>query len=123
MATTEELFVSIHPQIYRRNKSATLLGQADLLQVLKHLQNLKVLSRQKNDLRKQLYKLLSSTMTNIKALQEKMPTSKIPKTVQRHETSKPKSEAIQPSKIPFSRKDEIEEELREIHAKLQALNA
>ncbi len=121
MATTEELFISVSPQIYRGGKSATLMGQTDLLQTLKHLQNLKVLSRQKNDLKKQLHKLISSAMTQVNTLQSKMPTSQIPKTIQHHEElilkSKPKT------RTTFSKRDEIEEELQLIQAKLQELNS
>ena len=84
MATTEDLFISISPQIYRKNKSAILMGQSDLLQTLKHIQNLKVLSRQKNDLKKRLHKIMSSTLVQINSLQAKMPTPKVPKTVPQH---------------------------------------
>jgi hypothetical protein len=119
MATPEELFISISPETYKRGKSETLIAQSDLLQTLKHLQNLKVLSRQRNDLKEELHKLFFSIITQVKSIQDEMPTPKIPKTVQHHEEPKVKLG----EKKTFSKRDEIEEELREIHAKLQALNS
>lgn len=121
MATTEELFISISPEVYRKNKSTILKGQADILQTLKHLQNLRVLSRQKNDLKKQLHKLLSATTTQINSIQHKMPTPLVPKTIQKHKESK--LETKFKTKQAFSKQYEIEEELRLINAKLQELNA
>ena len=117
MATIEELFISFSPQVYKKNKSAGLMSQSYLLVTLKHLRNLKVLSRQKNDLKKQLYKFLSSLVTQIDSIQNKMPTPKVPKQVRQNEIHTPREEKI------FSKKDEIEDELREIHMKLQQLNA
>lgn len=119
MATTEELFISVSPQAYRKDKSSILLSQSDLLQVLKHLQNLKVLAHQKNDLKKRLHELLSSTLTKIDSLQKKMPTPKVPKTI--HNRKSPEQESQE--KTTFSKKDEIEEELKSIQAKLQKLNS
>jgi hypothetical protein len=119
MATTEELFISVSPQEYRKNKSSILLSQTDILLTLKHLQNIKVLTSQKNDLKKKLHKLLSSTLTQIDYLQEKMPTPQVPKTIQKHTNSK----STIKEKTTFSKRDEIEEELRSIQAKLQKLNS
>ena len=119
MATTEELFVSISPQAYKKNKSSILLGQTDLLRTLKHLQNLKVLDRQKSDLKKRLHKLLSSVLIQIGYLQGKMPTPKIPKTIHSHKRTK----VVIKEKTTFSKQNEIEEELKSIQAKLQKLNS
>lgn len=117
MATKEELFISITPQVYLENKVIALKSQSDLLKTLKHFQNLKVLARQKNDLKTQLHKLMSSVIIQIKSLQTKMPTSKVPKTISHHEESKFKS------KTTFSKRDEIEEELQLIQSKLKELNS
>jgi hypothetical protein len=120
MASTEELFISISPQIYRQNKSSGLMSQVELLHSLKHLQNLKVLSRQKNDLKGKFHKLLSSIIRQVDALQAKMPTPQLPETVQKHE--KPRSESVPKVKKISPKRDAIEEELIQIQAKLQALN-
>jgi hypothetical protein len=119
MATTEELFISISPQVYKKNKSSILLSQADLLQILKHLQNLKVLAHQKHDLKKRLHKLLSSTLIQIDSLQGKIPTQKIPKTIYHHKDYEP----VIKEQTVFSKRDEIEEELKLIQIKLQKLNS
>ena len=121
MATTEELFISIPQESYRKSKSAGLQSQAELLRSLRHLQNLKVLSRQKIDLKKQLHKKFASLEKQIDALQKNMPTPSIPKTVSSHKI-KTKAEPFEAKKT-FSKRDEIEEELMQIQAKLQKLNA
>ncbi len=96
------------------------MSQVELLHSLKHLQNLKVLSRQKNDLRRKFHKLLSSIIRQVDALQAKLPTPQLPETIQKHEELRLES----PSKIrkEFPKRDAIEEELMQIQAKLQALN-
>ena len=119
MNKTEDLFISISPQKYRENKSSILIGQTKLLRILTHLQNLKVLSRQKNDLKNQLHKQMSAALTQLNSLKEKMPTPKIPKTISRREKIIKESEDTK----TFSKRDEIEEELMSIQAKLRALNA
>ena len=113
----EELYVSVAPEIYRKSKSNVLLNQVDLLQTLKRLHNLKILSNQKYDLKEQLHGLLTSTLSQIDSIQEKMPTPKMPKTIQKHEEIKIKQQ------IPLSKRDEIEDELKLIQAKLQELNS
>ncbi len=125
MATSEEVFISISPELYRKNKSAVLVNQTYLLMSLKHLQNLKVISRQKQELRKKFYKLLSTTLSNIVTLQSRMPTSDIPEIIQKHEHALPrtKSEAKTKTKKIFSKKAQIDEELKLIQEKLKELNS
>jgi hypothetical protein len=120
MATEEELYVSVSRDNYRANKSSLLMSQVFLLETLKKMNNLKVLNRQKNDLKKQFYKLLTVIQSDIKTLQEKTPTPKIPKTVQIQieEKEVPGFPAKKPAK-----KDNIEEELMLIQEKLRELNA
>lgn len=117
MATKEELYISVTQLNYRTIKSDALMAQADLLKILKKLQNLKVLSRQKQDLKKALQKLISSTLSQIDSIQNKIPTPKIPKTIQIKIEPK-----IEP-KIIHSKKDKIEEELKLISEKLKELNS
>jgi len=117
MATKEELFISINSEKYRLNKSNILMSQADLLITLKRLHNLKVLARQKQDLKKRLRKLFSSMLSDVKSLQDKMPTPKIPKKVIKDEDTEEKP------KRDFSKNNEIENELKEIQEKLRELNS
>mgnify|MGYP000597364157 CR=1 FL=1 len=117
MATKEELYVSISPDIYRVNKSNVLMSQADFLGTLKKLHNLKVLERQKQELRKKLYKLFTLVLSEINLIQRKMPTPDVPKTV--HLEKKLKTKGME----SFPRRDNIEEELKIIQKKLRELNS
>jgi hypothetical protein len=121
MATSEELFISVNPQLYLKSKSSTLMSQAELLHILKRIQNLKVLSRQKSDLRKTLLGLISSMSLGVNSIQSKIPTIEIPKTIPKKTKPIPKEEPKKP-KTPTKR-DEIEEELILIQAKLRELNS
>ena len=114
MASKEELYISFSPESYKINKSNLLMSQADLLATLKKLHHLKILARQKQDLKKKLYQLFTSTLSEIDSIQDKMPTPKIPKTVQKSEEPKPKES--------FSKRDDIEDELKAIQEKLRELN-
>ena len=116
MASKEELFVSISPETYRINKSNILMSQADLLITLKRLHNLKVLARQKQDLKKRLHKLFAMVSSDIDSIQDKMPTPKIPKSVHKEEEPTPKI------KESFAKRDDIEDELKLIQEKLRELN-
>ena len=116
MATKEEIYVSISPDVYRLNKSSVLMSQADTLTTLKRLHNLKVLSRQKQDLKKRLHKLFSSILSEINSIQVKIPTQKIPKEIQKHK------QIEIGTKGSSSKRDKIEEELILIQEKLKELN-
>jgi len=117
MASKEELFVSFSPKAYRLNKSNILMSQADLLTTLKRLHNLKVLARQKQDQKKRLHKLFSMVLSDIDSIQDKMPTPKVPKSIQKVEEPKTKI------KESFAKRDDIEDELKLIQEKLQQLNS
>jgi len=117
MAKSEDIFVSISPEIYRKSKSNLLEGQIDLLTVIKKLHNLKVLVRQKNDLKIRMHRLLTTISNQTESLQKKMPKPKVPRGIHIHTTFETKP------KRSFSKGDEIEEELKLIKAKLQEINA
>ena len=117
MATKEELYISISPDTYRANKSNVLMCQANLLATLQKLYNLKVLERQKHDLKIKLHKLFSLVLSEFNSIQEKLPTPKIPKEIQR--TKEPEAKP----KESFSKRDDIENELKAIQEKLRQLNS
>ena len=106
MASKEELYISFSPESYKINKSNLLI---------KRLHHLKILSRQKQDLKKKLYQLFTSTLSEIDSIQDKMPTPKLPKTVQKSEEPKIKES--------FAKRDDIEDELKAIQEKLRELNS
>ena len=81
MVSKEELYVLIDKKTYRKNKSNILNGQAELLKIKKHIQNLRILSGQKIELEIKLAKILESTNKNIEAIQGKIPKPNIPKSL------------------------------------------
>ena len=117
MATKEELYILFDPETYRAGKSNALMCQADLLGTLKRLHNLKVLSRRREDLKIKLHKLHVSLLSNINSVQSKMPTSKVPKEIQKPSELKSKPEES------FSKHGDIERELKLIQEKLRELNS
>lgn len=116
MATKEDLYVSFSIEEYRAGKSSILMSQADLLTTLKRLHKLKVLSKQKIDLKKRLYKLFASTLSEIESIQEKVPSPRLPKAIQ-------SPEVTFAQKATFSRRSDIEEELLLINQKIKELNS
>lgn len=117
MANKEELYISIDQGIYRGGKSNLLMCQANTLTSLKRLYNLKVLARQKSDLKKILHKLLVLINSDIAAIRNKMPTSSVPKAVQGADAPISKAREIS------SKKGDIEAELKLIQEKLAQLNS
>ncbi|MBT7102547.1 hypothetical protein HN935_03490 [archaeon] len=91
------------------------MSQADLLTTLKRLHHLKILARQKQDLKKKLYKLFASTLSEIDSVQGNMPTPKVPKVVKKKEEKE--------TKETFTKRDDIEDELLAIQEKLRELNS
>jgi len=120
MVSEKEIYVLINPNPYRTNKSNILTTQSDLLNTLKRLQNLKVLARQKNDLKKKILKHIITIQNNIESIQKEIPTTKIPKILQ---SKKDESEDLIEVNKSFSKRDEIEEELITIQEKLRELNS
>ena len=118
MASKDELYISITPEVYKKNKSNLLESQADLLNSLKSIHKLKVLARQKRDLKFNLHKLISSVLYKIDLIQEKMPTPKIPKALIHKEEQEKRIVEETPG-----RQDMIETELQQIQAKLRELNS
>ncbi|MCD4771204.1 hypothetical protein K8R30_02175 [archaeon] len=115
MATEEEIYLSISLPNYKTSKLNTLMAQTDLLQILKKLHKLKVLSRRKCDLKKSLQKQITSTLIQIDSIQNKLPTSKVPKTIQKRKKIEKKE--------TFSKRSTIEKELQLINEKLRELNS
>jgi hypothetical protein len=120
MASEEELYISINPDSYRANKLNILINQADLLSTLKRLQNLKVLARQKKDLKQKILRNLITVINNINTIQKDTPTPKIPKNIKQREGKLKEPEEF---KEHFTKRDEIEEELKIIQEKLRELNS
>lgn len=126
MASEEELYISVGVDSYRANKLNVLINQADLLNTLKRLQNLKVLARQKKDLKKHISRHITTLVNNIESIQKAVPTPKVPRVIKQREKKLEKSEEPGgPEEVQeqFSRRDEIEDELMTIQEKLRELNS
>jgi chaperonin cofactor prefoldin len=132
MASRNELYLSVNSENYKNSKLNVLNIQANILKILRHFQNLKVLSRQKEDLKKRLHKLSSSLISEIGSIQNKMPSPDIPKEIQEKFNKKEESiEEIKPKikqkkivvKRDLNKTHDIEEELKEIREKLNSLNS
>lgn len=117
MVSKEELYVLIDKKIYRKNKSNILNSQANLLKIKKHIQNLRILSGQKIELKIKLAKILESTNKNIEAIQEKIPKPNIPKEIRREE------EVIESMEKISVESEGIDDELEQIQKKLRELNS
>ena len=114
MATQEELYVAISPVSFRVGRTNLLEGQATLLKTIKHLNNLKILARRKNDLKKKLQKSFLSVQTSIDDIQSNMPKPKIPKFLKKEELSVAEKPAV---KADISKRQLIDDELMKIQEK------
>src|SRR3989344_4898514 len=116
--SSSDIYVSCDRKRYLVGKSNILRCQVDLLNTLKKLHNLKVLSREKNDLKKKLQEYVSSTILEIKNLQSKLPTPVLPKTIVKENVVSTK----QVLSKGVTKYDNINEELRIIQEKLKRIN-
>jgi predicted HAD superfamily phosphohydrolase len=112
----EEIYVSVSGEKYRAGKGNILKSQANLLRSLKSLNTVIILSRQRNDLKKNLHQKISSLKKEVLSLEKKLPEVEIPKELRREPEF-----TIEPIK-DYSKKEKIEEELRLIQRKLEDLN-
>ena len=123
MASKEELYISIDQGVYRTGKSDLLTCQASSLGSLKRMYNLKVLARQKSDLKKILLRLMKTVNSDINAIQKRMPTSSVPKTIHITEHIVEVAPVIQKPKKSVSKRSSLDLELRMIQEKLAQLNS
>lgn len=112
----EEVYVSIERNNYKRNKANVLQCQAELLKSLKVLNNLAIMSRQKDDLKKRFHKVLQQVLKEIDLIKEKLPEYELPKEVKKEIKEKKES------KKDYTKRTMIDEELKIIQDKLERLN-
>jgi hypothetical protein len=124
MATkNKELYISVNPKTYKKNKENLLKSQISILNLVKHLYELKKIKHEKAKLKSELKRLFSSISEDIKDLDEKLPKPKIPKAFMHKKDKKAENKNI-PNLIEVPEQDQgIEHELKEIHNKLERLNA
>ena len=130
MATKGEIYVSIDPNEYKKNKANILASQVDLINSVKHLKNLNQIIRQEKNLKLRLKELFDSVKENLDTLEDSIPTATLPKSVREKSSSTELLEEFeqpaQESIIENQKQVEpnpIDNELEEIQAKLKQLNA
>ena len=126
MAGKEQLYVSIDKEDCENNKVNALKSQIDILNSLKHIENLKKIRARKAHYKIKLKKLLSEIIFLIENIEDKMPAPEIPKSLKEKEKPKKKNKEKpkkKKKKKKKSRKKEIDEELRYIQGKLNELQS
>ncbi len=119
MAKNNELYVSFDEQEYRKGKANVLVCQADLLRVMRYVENLRRLKIEKRRLKIKMAEIFSEVLIDVGDLNTEMPSPKLPKGLEKH-----KYDAEVETEMLFrSRYDEIDFELREIQNKLGKLNS
>jgi len=119
MIKDKELYVSFDYKEYKDNKANILSSQIDLLGSIKHLENLRRIKKQKRNFKLYLHKLFSSVLQSLESLENKLPKPKIPQFLQSPEEIKT---FIIESEENRSKQKAVDDELREIQAKLAQLN-
>ena len=126
MANQQPVYISIDSYQYKKNKVNLLSSQADLINSMKRLENIKILRAGKSQAKKQLYILFGALSKNIEKIQNKLPEPKIPN---QHKTKIPHIKIPETEETNFSknieqeRQRDLDLELSEIKAKLRKLNS
>ncbi len=120
MAKKEDIYVSFRSDYYRAGKKDLLSCQVSLLRVLKRLQNIKKLRDRKAKLKIMLKNKLESVSGAAEKIEDQIPSSKIPKSLQ-NKTEK-KEVVVKTSKNVSGKKDKLDLELQAIQDKLKELD-
>ncbi|MBT3642570.1 hypothetical protein HN604_01175 [archaeon] len=115
----DEVYVSMEQPQYRKSKADILGCQAGFLKTLKHIHNLRVYARRKNDLKIELKNDLNVLLTHLELIQAKMPIPKVPKLKKKREIVVKEVISHSPE---IERRNEVETELKMIQEKLKSLN-
>jgi|TARA_Y100000310_G_C20615250_1_gene780285 uncharacterized coiled-coil DUF342 family protein len=122
MAEKKQLYVAIDPNEYKTNKTNILRTKADVISIIKHLQELKKIKTEESQLKNRLHQLFDSVKKTLKQLENKIPTPSIPKSIKQ---SLEALETPEVSETPLTPKQDssIDRELQEIKRKLSELNS
>ena len=122
---TQQVYVSFQPQEYKQNKINILNSQADIIQIIKNIQNIKILKQEETEIKTELHELFFQLNKNLAIFQKKLPNPIIPKAAlpPKPKKTKPKTKKISKTKQPISQHErDLDAELQEIQAKLAGLN-
>lgn len=126
MTKEKSVYLSFQQDVYKKNKTTNLNAQVDVINSLKHLENLKVLGKKKNELKMRMQRLFENVLEQIESLDKKLPEPKIPKKIKEKlsEPSKDLTEAEIATKELEKNEDlsELDKEIQEIQQKLRQLN-
>jgi hypothetical protein len=130
MASKNDIYVSVDLKTYKRNKANVLMSQADMLNSMKHIQNIAKLSHQKKLMKVHLYELFESLKHSLVNLEELMPDAHLPSNLKTASISNaslamPKMKIIENQKKAEhdAKSTLIDAELQEIHDKLALINS
>lgn len=113
--------------LYRKAKQSILKTQEELVLSTGHLNELKLINKEKGKLKIRLHELFERVSKNIETLEKQMPKPKIPKFLQ-DKTTKTINRTRVSSSIDlgqdeyYNKHQSIEKELLEIREKLRKLN-
>ena len=116
MKENQELYAALDYENYKNGKSNILNSQACLLNIMKHIEVLKNLKKQKIKLKIYLNAILKETSISIENLQAGLPKTKMPKiTIEKKQAER--------KEVHSEKYLSINKELQEIQEKLKALNS
>ena len=118
--TSQKVYVSIDRLDYKKNKQGVLSCQEDLLLSLKHLQDLKKIRLEKNNLKLKLAKQILRFAKKLDDIKINLPEPKIPKNLKKDNEFE--KEDLPILKEQTTKNKSIEKELYEIRARIKALN-
>ena len=116
----DSLYVSFSPGEYRKNKSHLLNSKIDILNIMKHQENINRIKSKKSELQAELNHLMSEVSAGLKKIENKIPKPKIPKKL-REKNKTPKKPRLIPEELEDTSQS-IEQELMEVRGKLRELN-
>ncbi len=125
----DPVFLPIVQGVYKKNKVNLLRAQVKVLECVKTINKIKLLQKEKDSLKLQLYRNLSDVLRFYYQTQSVIPVINSPGNMKRLERTLEISvnytegdSSIKLSKV-VSKTDELDDELREIQEKLNSLNS
>ena len=117
MSNKEDLYVFIENEGYRNSRSQILESEADLLRIMKNMQNLQILGRQKADLKSHLHTQFEVLLGELNLMERNLPKTPPMRVIEVKEIT------FEEKEMELSKHDSIDAELREIQEKLRILNS
>ena len=123
MAEKKQLYIAIDPKEYRVNKTNILRTKADIISIIKHLQELKKIKAEEAQLKSHLHSLFDSVKKTLNKIEAELPTPSIPKSIRQSIEALEDPEDSEVSQEKIQQELSIDKELQEIRRKLSELNS